>query len=1129
MKPPARFTVLFVISLILPNAPILKAQPLFDLTHRSARFPGSGLDQPYQLNDKLIIEDSEIVSIGDSLLQRSKDYRIDYLKGIIRFKGVVSVRDTVTMTYRVFPFDLRLSYFNPITTIRPEEVAEIDTITPPPALPGATVFETGTLQKSGTLVRGITIGSDRDLSVESGLNLQVEGRLGRNVDVLALLNDQNTPIQPEGNTATLEEIDKVLIQVKTPHADATLGDYELAFTGSRYASYARKLQGARLDGRWGEYRATISGAVSKGQYYSNFFYGQDGNQGPYRLTDPEGRTGILVLAGTEKVWLDGERLQRGENNDYTIEYGLGEITFTPRRLITSDSRITVDFQYSGEVYGRDIYAAQGEALFRDGKAGLRATVMSEADAKSNPLSFVLTDSARTALESAGDDPTKAEITQVEEVDVGEGEYIADTTSWGGTTYAVFTYVGPDSIGNLNVIFSYVGAGQGDYVRVADENGFHYQWAGPGQGDYDPVQRLPLPQRHRLADLEIWTNPSQTTSLKIETALSDLDLNTFSDLDDGDNLGVAWAAEGRWRSSSGNLPPLEFDANVRSADSRFRQIDRTQQVEYQRYWDLDKGASQEERVGEARLTVRPFQLWTSQISYGAIDKEADGFASERWGAKTRLDAPGLPQINADADWVRSRSDPAGRNGMWTRGKASIRYSIKRFTPHFYYEREHKKDAYSDSTTGFLFDDYIAGLNYEAGPLTLETSQGLREEKRYAQKDLTAYSEAHTSQVKLGLTSWRNLSADAFYTHRTTTFAAADSADIRTDLMEINLGWTPFSRAVDLLANYRINNTQVSTLVQTPVYVGPGQGTHVKVGDLYFEDPDGDYILIAQSTGEFQPVTELEGSLSLDLDPHQLPKNQRDNLPEPWRYLSSQTLINFSEKTKERDVWALYRLDFSKFQGDSTLQGNLLVRQDLFLYRHRRDLSFRLRGEISQSVTNLYLSGGQKNKRRLISLRARRALATKWSVQAEIGREEDRRNYRVSGVSSRDIQTWAASLEPIYRPTREWELAARLVGSREVDGVENILAWRYGIEPRIIRSFMQKGRAELRASWYHVATDAATLPYEMADGDPPGDNFRWDLRFDYRISRYLTATLSYSGNKEADRTAVHIGQAEVRAFF
>ena len=88
------------------------------------------------------------------------------------------------------------------------------------------------------------------------------------------------------------------------------------------------------------------------------------------------------------------------------------------------------------------------------------------------------------------------------------------------------------------------------------------------------------------------------------------------------------------------------------------------------------------------------------------------------------------------------------------------------------------------------------------------------------------------------------------------------------------------------------------MQTPLFVGPGQGTHIKVGDLYFEDPDGEYILVAQSTGEFQPVVELEGSVALDLDPYRLPKEQKDNLPLLWRHLSSQTLINFAEKRKNQ---------------------------------------------------------------------------------------------------------------------------------------------------------------------------------------------------------------------------------------
>lgn len=1108
------------------------AQHRFDLYSRQASLVGTGLDQALHLPDSLLIEHSETVIIGDSLLVRDRDYRLDYVRGIIRFSRVLAVTDTVQLSYQVFPFNLRINYFNPIMTIRPEEAAELDTVLPPPFPSETEIMDIGSMRKSGTLVRGITIGSDRDLSVESGLNLQVEGRLGRDVDVLALLSDENTPIQPEGNTATLQEIDKVLIEVQSTHFGATLGDYELQFDGPRFGTYYRKLQGARLAGRTVDHRLTLSGAVSKGQYHSNFFYGEEGNQGPYSLTDQEGRKDFLVLAGTERVWLDGERLQRGENNDYTIEYGLGEITFTPRRLITSDARITVDFQYSAEEYGRDIYAVQGEGQFFDERFGVRTTLISESDARSNPLSFVMSDENREILAAAGDDATQAELLQVDTVDVGEGYYIYQTDS-------VFEYVGPNSVGYLNVVFSYVGQGNGSYRDTAavieSVARFYYFWVGPNNGDYEPVQRFPLPERKLLADVEVWGNPIPTMQFKLEGALSDLDRNTLSDLNDGDNIGSAWAAEGHWQSSdvksAGDFSILNVDAQVRRIDEQFSPLDRFQQVEYSRQWDLDETASDEETVGEIAMTLRPLLSWKSRVEYGLLNKEADGFHSERWRGETKLSGAGLPLLSADADWIRSNSEAAGRDGFWTRGKSSAQYKIWRFTPMLQYEREHKRDDYTDSSlVGFLFNEYKAGLNYEAGSLKLETSQELWDEERYSEDNsLQDYSTARTGNYKVKLSDWHNVSADVLLTHRVKEYQEADAADTRTDLLEMNLGWTPFHRSIDWKAHYRINNTRASTVVLIPFEVGLGQGTHTKVGDLYFEDPDGEYILVAQSTGDFQPVIELEGSMSLDLDPHRLPKAQKENLPSPWRYLSSQTLLNFNEKTKEDDLWSIYLLNFSKFQGDSTLQGTLLLREDVFLFRHRRDVSFRLRGELSQSLSNLYLSGGQETHKRSASLRVRRSFSDKWSAQADVGQETEVRIYRATNASSRDIFTWTASMEPVYRPNRKWELGLRLVGQRDNDRVEDIRADRYGLEPRVTRSFMQKGRAEVRLEWHHVATETATLPYELAEGDPPGDNFRWDFRMDYRISKYLTATLSYNGSKDADREAIHIGRAEVRAFF
>jgi hypothetical protein len=605
------------------------------------------------------------------------------------------------------------------------------------------------------------------------------------------------------------------------------------------------------------------------------------------------------------------------------------------------------------------------------------------------------------------------------------------------------------------------------------------------------------------------------------------------LNDGDNAGSAWAAEGHWQSSQvkapGDFSIVDVDAQVRRIDDQFAPIDRFQQVEYARQWDLDEAASDEETVGEAALTLRPLQPWISKLEYGLLNKEGEGFRSERWRGETKLSGSGLPHFSTEADWIRSRSETAGRDGFWTRGKSRIQHTFGRFTPNLQLEREHKRDDYSDFRDGFAYLDYSAGLSYAAGSLKLGTTQEWWDEERYQGSSLEDFSKARTGKYEASLSNWHNLTADALLTHRVKQYQEADSPDTRTDLLEINVGWTPYHRSVDLGVHYRINNTQVSSIVQTPVEVGAGQGTHTKVGDLYFEDPDGEYILVAQSTGDFQPVVELEGSMSLDLDPHRLPKAQQESLPLPWRHLSSQTLLNFSEKTKEEDTGALYLLDFSKFQGDSTLQGNLLLREDLYLFRHRRDLSFRLRGEISQSLSNLYLSGGQDTRRKLLSFRIRRSFSEAWSAQADVGHETEKRTYRATSASSRDILSWQVSVEPMFRPNRKWELGLRLVGQRDDDRVEDIQADRYGLEPRVTRSFTQKGRGEIRLEWHHVSTGASSLPYELAEGDPPGDNFRWDFRLDYRISKYLTATLSYNGNKEADREAIHIGRAEVRAFF
>ena len=95
----------------------------------------------------------------------------------------------------------------------------------------------------------------------------------------------------------------------------------------------------------GTLSSTASIAISRGKTARQTIAVQEGNQGPYRLEGAEGERFIIILAGTEQVWFDGKLMTRGLEEDYVIDYNAGDITFTPRRLITEYSRIIIEFEY----------------------------------------------------------------------------------------------------------------------------------------------------------------------------------------------------------------------------------------------------------------------------------------------------------------------------------------------------------------------------------------------------------------------------------------------------------------------------------------------------------------------------------------------------------------------------------------------------------------------------------------------------------------------------------------------------------------------------------------------------------------------------------------------------------------
>lgn len=1099
---------------------------------------GEGRRGPYFLPDSLIIAGSERLYLGSRLLE-PQEYDLDYLAGELRFDEPVPQGVQIRLQYRIVPWPLEVIRQRHALVQRLFGAATTPALANPPAEDGREETDyAAQLSKSGSITRGVTVGSNRGLKVNSSLNINVSGKVADNVEVVAALTDQSTPIQPEGTTQNLQEIDKVFVQIKAPHFAATMGDYTLDFSGSQFAQYSRKLQGAMGSARFSDFSAAVSGALSRGKYISQAFAGVEGNQGPYQLKGDRGQIDMIVLAGTERVYLDGELLVRGETNDYIIDYAASQVTFTRRRLITADSRIVVDFQFSDEKYRRSIYAAQAAGSLWGGRLKMNGSLIREGDDRDNPLDFTLDADKLAVLRAAGDKVDLAAVDGATYVGMGKGRYLKSAE---GT----FSFAGADS-GDYQVVFSDVGEGRGDYRY---KGAGVYEYAGTGAGRYKPVQLLTTAESHSLLDLQLALEPLKALRLSGEVALSERDQNTWSALDDGDNQGTAhtWQLQyapdtlqwGRRR-----LGLLQIAGRYRRVQDRFRDIDRTNEAEYSRRWDLPGGASRGEKVREVSGNYAPFAGARLAGEYGDIDKSGD-FHSRRWQAEHTLQRQRWPEYALRIEQITKEDRRSGQEGDWRRARGELRYAWRRLKPLLSYEGEEKKESWSDTlATGFRFNALSGGVEYRpVAKLTAQALYSWRDDQSYhGGGEFAGHSTARTQQLKLQAQQFGALSGSLEYTHRERTYADSAIGVKKTDLAELRLLFAPLKNALNADLNYQISNTATAKKERLYIKVNPGDGTYRYDAELneYVLDPLGDYILRVLTTDEMVPVIELKTSGRLRLDPSRYWSRAKGGQAlrrwQKWlRAFSSETYTAIEERTQEKNVWQIYLLNLDKFQQEAvTLFGSLQWRQDLFLFENRRDFSLRLRYQRKQEMNNQYLEGGQERGDREYSARLIGRLGSRLSTQSEFARKQISRTFSEAARQDRDILSSQARIELSYRPrpALEFALESRLFSEEDRFYQPATRVNYYSLTPRLVYSWRTRGRWQAEVEWNNVEVTprGRLIPYEMAEGRSAGRSLRWDLRFEYRLSQTMQASISYAGRNEPLRQGVvHTGRAQVTAAF
>ncbi|MBS1573493.1 MAG: hypothetical protein JST62_13960, partial [Bacteroidetes bacterium] len=442
----------------------------------------------------------------------------------------------------------------------------------------------GDLNSKGSIIRGMTFGNNQGSSVQSSMDLQISGKLSPDISVLASISDHNLPIQADGYTQSLEEFDKIFVQLGIKNKTfIRAGHLDILDDTTYFGKYQRRSMGLQFLTKWGEKNKTtldVSGGVARSEFYRIRFQGIEGNQGPYRLTGKNGEQFITIISGSEQVFIDGILMKRGENLDYVINYNTGEVTFTSFRPILKQNFITISYNYTNRNYSR--YLITGNLQHQRERLRMGINWFLENDNKNAPLALNLSKEDEVILSQAGNNPDLmyAPSAVITEYDVNKVLYELVTSPNGN----YYQYSTQSTAVLYQVAFTYFGKNLGDYkLTQSSNNGRIFEYVGFGNGDYRAVRKLPTPIQSQVF--------SFNTDYKLDNgvvgadfSLSNYDPNGFSSKDDADNTGFAgrfFASKSFTKNNWKGTPWISFQ----HISSQFHVLDRINDVEFAKDFNL----------------------------------------------------------------------------------------------------------------------------------------------------------------------------------------------------------------------------------------------------------------------------------------------------------------------------------------------------------------------------------------------------------------------------------------------------------------------------------------------------------------------------------------------------------------
>ncbi|WP_370390568.1 hypothetical protein [uncultured Winogradskyella sp.] len=1008
------------------------------------------------------------------------------------------------------------------------------------------------LTTSGSISRGVTIGNNQNSVLNSELDLQISGKLSDKVSLRASIQDANIPLQESGYSQRLDEFDQVFIELFSDSWNIRAGDIDLVNNTSYFANFSKRVQGLYVNANLSEKTNVFaSGALVRGQFTTTQFTAQEGNQGPYKLRGPNNELFVLIVSGSETVYVNGVPLERGENRDYIIDYNAGEIIFNSTFPITSEMRITVDYQFSERNYSR--FTVFGGSSFNSEKLDVNISVYSESDAKNQPLQQNLSQEQTQILADAGDDRQAMIAPSASPEDFSENRILYRRDIINGEEVFVFSNNPEDEL--FSVRFSLVGNNQGNYV-LSNDNAVSniYEYIAPvngvPQGNYEPVVQLVAPERLQVAVINGRYRPSENNNIYFELAGSKNDLNLFSDLDDNDNDGFAGKLKINQKLiSNDSLWNLAAVVDTDYIQENFRTIQRLYRAEFNRDWNLEDNRDDQGNfiLGNQLLLTSGLQLSHSKKGSANYNFEYLDFANNYNGSRHNLNA------NLRLGHFNIFSKSSYLNGQGTLNSSTFLRSFNRVV----YAKKNKwagvKFGMEDNEQKVIATDSLTPLSqrfsaYEAF-VGLGDSTKVFTEIGYIKRfndslrnnSVNRVNSSNTYYLKSRLIQNRATNLQLYVNYRDLKAEDNTSPSEQSLNSRLNYNQRLFNNVASLNTSFETNSGTLPQQDFTYVEVEPGQGAYTWIDynengiqeldefELAQFADEGNYIRVLLPNQIFVRTHQNRLSLTATLNFQQW-SSSKNKTKKILSHFYNQASFLIDRKVRREGN----NFNLNPFESD---EQNLLA-----LNRSTRNVLFYNRGKqryttsytfLSNTSRNLLSIGFQENTLTSHQLNFNHKFASSWllNILGSIGTDESLSENFANRNFELEEERFQPKLSYVFNENAQFDVFYQYTSkSNTIGSLESLTQNNYGLS----FTYNNAQKIALTGEFNYFQNEFegnsnSPVAYQMLEGLQPGRNFTWSLLAQKKLTKFLDLNLNYFGRKTETSRTIHTGTIQLKAYF